>query len=502
MRLSFDSLVESCEAAIRAGQAPEAARLLNTVSPHKVPRVWRLKLANLCRRSGQVSLGMKFLSGLIHAQYGRRKIEPTSGELAEYAVLLLRSGAVIESLRTLEKVDTAQVPEALLYKAFAHFARWEYPQSIPHLDAYLRHPLAPYAELVGRVNLAAALVATTDYVRAAEVLSRNIEQARNMGASRLLGNCHELRAQIHIDLGEYAKAREDLNTAAQVFKSNDSPGGIFVEKWLAVIEGMEEGRADRLEFFRSRAQNRQDWESVREADLFLNKIRFRKDEFDHLYFGSPRAFYREMITRYTGRRPDSETYVYGRRGGSLMDIATGKVLDREGGEIPGRNMHLLMAALTRDFYRPRSMGGLFAEVFPGDHFNIFNSPDRLHQVLRRTRLWLRENSIPVRIEEDRGAYRLNFTGDFAFVVPLEVRAKDGAELALEKLSHIYPGPKEFSAREARELLGMPKTSFNRFIKWALENGKLRSFGKSTATLYHLAPEVLAGGIRQRQIDAA
>lgn len=481
---NYEALIQACESDIRLGRAQYAVRRLNTVNAYKVPRQWRLPIANLCRRTGQVALGLKLLSPAVYAEYNRKADPPSARELAEYSVLLLRSGSVAEALRTLDRVDHRQVPEAFLYRAFAHFARWDYPDAIPNLESYLQSKLSPYAELVGRVNLAAALVATTRYKQALEVLNQNIDLARSSGAARLLGNCLELRAQIRIDWDDYGQAKSDLNEAAAHFEGDPSASRAFVSKWLAVIDGLETHSIERLLAFRSESLNRKDWENVRESDLFISKIAFESQRFEHLYFGTSFPFYRSMIERYVGREVRSGEFIFGDPLGPRMDLSSGRIQGTDS-EIPGKNMHRLIAGLMRDFYRPRSLGGIFSEVFPGEHFNIFHTPDRIHQLMRRTRIWLRDQKIPVKIVEDRGTYRLAISGSFAFRIPMEVRAKDTDELQFERVRRAFAAKSRFSAREAREKLGLPKSTFNRLVRWALEHGRIRVSGASTATQYEL-----------------
>jgi tetratricopeptide (TPR) repeat protein len=490
----FAALIQACESDIRLGRSQDAARRLNSVNPYKVPRDWRLPVANLCRRTGQIASGLKLLLPIVYAEFNRKAEPPSARELAEYAVLLLRSGSVAEALRTLERVDVKQVPEAYLYRAFAHFARWDYPEAVPNLEKYLHFQLAPYAELVGRVNLAAALVATTRYQEALELLNVIIEKAKASGAVRLLGNSLELRAQIHIDWADYKSARANLNEAASLFSADPSVSQAFVTKWLAVIDGLETGSTERLMAFRSESLQRKDWESVRESDLFISKIAFDRQRFEHLYFGTSFPYYRKMIERYVGYKITSNEFLFGDPLGLRMDLVSGRVEGLET-EIPGKNMHRLIAGLLRDFYRPRSLGGIFDEVFPGEHFNIFHTPDRIHQLMRRTRIWLRENSIPIEIAEDHGTYRLVISGPFAFRIPLEVRAKESEELQFQRVREAFARKGRFSAREAREKLGLPKSSFNRLIHWAIAHGRIQISGASTSTIYEFVDSVGDGELK-------
>ena len=169
-----------------------------------------------------------------------------------------------------------------------------------------------------------------------------------------------------------------------------------------------------------------------------------------------------------------------------MDVMTGAV---DGGPSldAGRKCHHLVEVLVRDFYQPLKLGELFAELFPAEHFDVYSSPNRVHQLLFRTRAWMKSEKIPVEIKASNGDYALICTGDFAFRVPAERRPVDGYHQYLEKLRQVFNVGEEFSQPLAREKLRMPRTTFFRFSKWAVEAGKLEKIVSLRSTSYRLKP---------------
>ena len=481
---SLTDLLQECEADLRAGQGQQVAKRLAKLNSAKVPREYRLRLANICRRAGLIAVGLRLLSPVIHSETDRNNSDATSEELAEYAVLLQRSGALEEALSTLGRVDTDAVPAALLYRAFCRFNRWQYEEAIPDLKDYLKNPPSDYMKIVGQVNLAAALLATDRIDEAQRTLAQVIESARAQGFSRLVGNSLEMRAQVHITKNDFAQAKSDLDEAMSLFGPEQTLDHLFVRKWKAVLASIESSSPLPLMEFRQAAQAQRDWESVREADLFALKIQFDKDKLDHLYFGTPFGSYRERVRRKLGTAPEETSYIFGKPGSPTLDLLTGEI---EGFPhlTAGGKVHQCLEILTRDFYRPISLGGLFAELFPWEYFEIDSSPNRVHQIIRRTRRWLEDARLPMEVIEDASHYSVRITGDFALLVPLERGSVEWHELQLQKLRSTTSALDAFSASEARTKLGLSVASFKRLASWALEHGKFEKLGAGCATLYRL-----------------
>src|SRR5947207_870551 len=118
---SLEDLLKQCEELVRSGNVGTVHRRLASVKVSQVPRKLRLPLANLCRRSNLVHLGLKILAPLMLSKKGNLLGEATPHELAEYAALLQKSDALKEAKWTLQQVNELEAPEALLYRVFCHF---------------------------------------------------------------------------------------------------------------------------------------------------------------------------------------------------------------------------------------------------------------------------------------------------------------------------------------------------------------------------------------------
>ena len=477
----FKELIASCENEIRAGQSQKVAGLLTGLERSEVPLAFRLPLANLCRRVGLIGQGLKYLAPIIQADRDGASAA-SHGELAEYAALLQREGALHEALLLLARVDTREVPDASLFKAFCHFARWEYSAAIPYLREFLTAPVAPYMRLVGEANLASALIATGEHEEALSILSSLVSAARAGQFNRLLANCLEMRAQIWLRRSDFAAAKADLDAGTELASREKTLDLFLIQKWTAVLELLQKRDAKGLQTFRRRAVEADDWESVRESDLYLLKAEFDHAKFEHLYFGTPFAGYRAKIERELGRTPTTESFILGSRKGPRIEIERGLV-DGEDSLRFGGKTHRVLQILTRDFYRPASLGGLFADLFPEEYFNVFSSPNRVRQIVSRARRFFEAAGLPLVIEEHGGTYRLSVEGDVGLLVGREARTAEPHLDQIRKLSAVYS--EGFTSRQGREALALSPSSFKRLMSWAIEQGIAERVGATTSTYYVL-----------------
>jgi tetratricopeptide (TPR) repeat protein len=480
----YKALLHSCETWIRAGQIGKAAKLVGQLNTAQVGREWRLPLATMCRRTGQTAVGLRLLTPLVLSQAHKLLDTATGEEYAEYAVLLQRHGSVNEALKILEGLPADKVPESLLYRAFCHFNRWSYAAAIPVLEKYIEKAPTDYARLVGQVNLSAALAMTRHHDRALAVLAKALEECRRGKFARLEANCLEIRAQVFIQMQMFEKSCEDLELGLKILDQAQVHDTMFLRKWSAVLEAEESKSVFPLRELRADAERRHLWETAREADLQSLRIEFDPLIHERLVFGTPFPAFRERVQIETGVTALLRHIVIGDGSAGLLDVSTGEY---EGVPAlkPGSKTHQLIEILSRDLYRPAKVGGLFADLFPGEYFDIFTSPDRVHQILRRTRAWLREQKMALAIKESKGFYSLAITGEIALKVPLERKPASWFDIHLAKLQDAYAVGSVVPAESVRTHLEFTEAEYKRFIKQALEEGKFEKVGGGRSTSYRI-----------------
>jgi tetratricopeptide (TPR) repeat protein len=481
----FQKLIDACEAEVRSGNVQGLSSRLAKMNVARIPRAHRLPLANICRRAGLTAMGLRFLSPLMSP--ARDSDAPSSAELAEYAVLLQRLGAVGEALGVLEKVDTAVVPEAFLYRTFCHMSRWDYASAVNELKSYLDADLDAYSRRVGQVNLAVSFFYTGEIERSEELLNSMLNELKPASEfARLNANCFELRSQVYIEQGHLAKAEKDLDAAMAVFGAEQTVDQLFTLKGYAHVNAIKSGDPRPLELFREEALRRKHWESVRDTDLLRLKIRFDDGLFNYLYTGTPFPAYRERILTELNQPAPTSPFILGESHWPCLDLMTSeldgrRVLNR------GKISHQVLEILLRDFYRPFRLSALFAEIFPNQRFDLDTSKDRVHKALRRARKNWAAQGLPLTIAADGGNYRLKIQGDLAVRILRDRQGISGPRAHMEKLLLQLSPEQTFSSRQAREILELSPSSFKRFAAWAVNEGHLLRFGQGPSVFYQVAP---------------
>jgi len=460
----FRELIQRCDAEIRKGKSGIVETLLRNLELSQIPRSHAAPLAQICRRAGLYSTGLKILTRIVRP--AKKSEEPASEmELCEYAALLARIGSAREALSILSKLGGSQHPETHLQTALTHIMLWDYTLAIPGLREYLRGQPDAYAAAIAKVNLAACLIFTSAYSEALVLLE---EIVAGNPPPRVKGNCLELRTQVHIAQGHFSDAKRDLKRASEIFSADNSYDRLFVDKWHAVIAALESSDTSPMDELLARIRDKRHWNSLREIDFFSLKIRFDQRIFDKLYFGSPFDAYRERLLREFGREP-SETLIVGSGGGMILDVNHGSI-DGHGALNSGKKIHHLLIALTRDLYSPATVAALFFEIHPSQHFDIFSSPARIHQLIYRCRDWLKSEQLPLSIDIEADGFQLTCGPGIALKLN-RGRQFHPAQALLAQLE-LHFGAAEFSVKEAIEKCGLPRSSTHRNLKQLAGEGLL------------------------------
>jgi hypothetical protein len=473
----FKAFLEKCEALVREGRGREATLGLKRVkSVASVPRGDKLGYANLCRRTGLISRGLRALHPVVRPQ--RAVGEPASAqETAEYAALLQRAGATPEALLILNGLETRATPQVLLFRAFCHFNRWDYEAAEPNLREYLGLALTPYEKTVGQINLASALLVNGKWKEAGALLDELIAAALAQNYGRVAANALEMRAQARLSAGEFAAARADLNQAEELLRAESAQDVQFVHKWNAVGEALENGNLGKLLAYRARNVRQGIWENVREADLYLLRAKFHPRRFEHLYFGTPFAGYRARILRTLKTEvPAARYYLFGPGRGAVVDAESAG---------PTPKIQAAVSLLVSDFYRPYSAAGIFSELYPGEFYNVETSPNRVRRLLGRTAAHFRGQGWPLAVVQRAGRFHLKFLGPLRFLVPRDPSMRDANELRLARLSSQFGTADWFRTQDMREALAMSPSAFKRFAGWARAHDKMERSGATHATYYRI-----------------
>lgn len=480
--IDYGQLLAKCEDDIRNGLAHSAAKQLTSLNLTRVPREWRLPLAQICRRVGLYYKGIGLLSAIVYPRKGGSAPNATAGEKVEYGALLLRIGATDEAKSMLAEADENKAPECLLIQSYVAVTEWDLELALAVLDRYLKTPLDSYQYLVARANLGLAHLELRHHDVAAQILDEQIRACREGGHKRLLAASYSQRAQLHVQTHAFSAARRDIEEGQRHLESGQANNLLYVRKWKLILDGLESGKTAPFEELKRLALSDNSWEEVRLADLYSLKVKFKMEQFQHLIFGTPFAGFRNQMMHELGKFPERDFYVMGPKKSRRMDLHTGKI-NGEAVLTPGRQGHQLLEILLRDFYRPVRTAGIFSALFKDQHFDLNSSPNRVHSAVKRFRRWLDESRIPIDIDENGGFYSLQITGDFSFQIPLNREPVDFMDLHFEKLARAFEKRAKFSALEARDKLGFSRRTLQRVINWGIEHRRLERVGQHMDTTY-------------------
>jgi hypothetical protein len=196
--------IDTWDELIKEGRGGQVRLDIVKVNRAEIPRAELYRVANLARRVRLENWGMQLLYPIVRSE--KKEVFSSAEEICEYSNALMELGSLEEARNLLLAVSPREAPQALLYLAFLDFREWNSIGAGVHLRSYLKCPLDLYAQLVGQVNLAAALVQTPEWEEARGLLDQLELRARTEQRHLLLGNIFELRAQLDIQIKDWSAA--------------------------------------------------------------------------------------------------------------------------------------------------------------------------------------------------------------------------------------------------------------------------------------------------------
>ncbi|MBI4402806.1 MAG: hypothetical protein HY537_01515 [Deltaproteobacteria bacterium] len=488
--MHWQNTLDELDRLIREGHAQSARRKLFKLCTTKIPRSVTLPLASLARRVRLAGQGIRLLNPFVRSTR-KAPADASDAERVEYGACLLGIGATEEALNLFRQFDARKMPDVLLYEAFALVTQWDYAGSIPLLTTYLQNPqLSDYQRLVGKTNLAAACVHEKKLTGALALLETLIQETHRANLLLLQGYCLQLLAQGQILQQKWSAARQSLSGAASVLKDAGTLDEFFVRKWQAVLEvsknGPRSGSLIQLRKVASEARALGHWETQRDCELVEATVTRNKKLALYLHFGTPYPAFRSRIISEMGPtfRIPSEFVWDGSltaNARTIIDLKSGKLPNGSGLKV-GQTLHRLLVALCTDFYRPLRVAPLHYLLYPDEFYNPLSSPMRVHQAIKRLKIWFHQTAIPLTVEENNGTYRLVQKGSCAISIP---RDKACNSLKDYSLSLLRTGFKQtpFTAADAQNALNISRMSVLRLLQAATRAGTIQRTGTGSVTSY-------------------
>lgn len=457
-RTNWEHIIDRLEEDIRAGQTAQARKVLSATEILKAPRAFVSRLSSLARRAQFSALSLRLLLPYIHPRVQTRG-NATPEERLEYAYALQVVGAKNESVRILEGL-TAHDSRAHLALVFHYLAEWDYSSALMSLQRLLEAPkLSPYERSVIEVKRLRCLVGLEE--PGVEALYEQLmPELRKRNFHVLAAHTLEIMAQYWLQEKSFARARQMLTEAQSLILDRDGLYRLFNEKWTVVTDALEHQNPENLDRLRQRALAFSHWETLRDLDYYRSVLNPEGYWADWVYFGTPYPGFRAKLEKL--RVFPESTWVH--RQESIERRWDPWFPDNSQGDLA----HRFVAFLAKDHYRPARIGEVFLALFPDQYFDIDISPNRVHQIARRARQWLLDESIPLRLEEQAGTYRLQKSPSIALMGRKNFIRYTKTEFIFDRFRHLQP--QTLNLNEWSHLLGFSEMKTKRLLKYAQASG--------------------------------
>lgn len=491
--------LDDFERLIRQGKGDDVRRTLLKMPSKKIPRLNLVQFANIARRVGLRDIAVQSLHPVIRPQ--KLLVEPsTVSERTEYSAALIETGAVGEAQELLSEIEReGKDPRAFLYLAFSSFRNWQYGAAIKKLNSYLKFDLDTYQRLVGEVNLAAGLTFIAQTDAASELIEKLISQTFKNNYVLLLGNLHELKAQVQIQKKNFRGAIDSLNESERLIGTSGNISYLYAKKWRAIIDAQ---KAENLHKafnevlpVMEEARFRREWETLRDIDRQLGALFQDKYLAAKLTFGTPFSDYRKMIGQeFSKVKIPTEFFLTNRwqwqPNGRILEVESGCLDGKNIGLKPGALLHRFISVLVTDFYRPFSLGALFSHLFPDEFYNPFTAYDRLYQCAKRTREVFANEELPIEIRQQNYEFSLKVCGSVSLFMKINQMEHNSSGAAFYKnlfrdLSNRSAETGTFSAQDLAQELKVSVRTANRIIKDHAEAHCLAGVGGGKHKRYRL-----------------
>lgn len=452
MNLDWELLIKNVDELIKQGQVNEARRVLWAVSPKDIPRKYIVPVARLTRRTRMNYFTLRVLKPVIKTDHLFSGYS-TEEELALFAGALVRVGARNQGIKILSELEAHRNPDVLMFQVDAYFSEWNYKAAIPLLKKYLEfEQLSDYQILVGKLNLAASLVFEGLNGQAQDLLAVLRAEFKSKNYRLLYANSLELSAQVSLAQKKFSLASNQLELASKILKNESSSYGFFLMKWKTISDLIQfpnnKNVIEKIRLLKEESKKINDWESLRQIDFF-NSISAQNEKlFLHLMIGTPYVNYRSILRKKYGsevelpksyqfqitdkeRLPLSDEIAFTINKAHSLNIRDGKTdkCSLSYGQLP----HRLLMLLTKDFYRPLSVGEAFSLLYANEYFDPISSPERIRNLVSRINVWFKKSKIPLFVQSEFQMLHLVSKSQMILEVATENTVLNKNNLLLAKL---------------------------------------------------------------------
>jgi hypothetical protein len=275
-------------------------------------------------------------------------------------------------------------------------------------------------------------------------------------------------------MDDLAQADRALLEAEKLVNGVKALDRLWIDKWRAIFKAVTNKDVSYFEPVKFEALRRGHWETLRDLDFHSLKIKFERNTFLRLYFGSGSHFFRKRIEDEF-QKVDIPDGIDISANWAVSETHSGLnlVYDLSEELSPGSVPHSLLILLISDWYRRIRTGQIHACVFKGEHFNPGSSPNRVYQIVNRLRAALISQVPGLEIEQTNSLYRIMLENSRTTIhIPREMPEPDVDIIRLKLLS-TGTGSLEFQSKDVQACLKMSRSAANSLIRQWVESGLVR-----------------------------
>lgn len=470
---------------IKQGQLDQAKQALNGIDPRALSRSEVVDYCALLRRAGLILKALEVLHPVIYPK-GRKIVQAHESEKLEYASSLVRLEIFTEAERILQTVTVHSHPEVLIRRSFIRIAYWDYEQANHLLMNYIEHPKAqPYEKLIAQVNLLQGLVSLEKTQEARELLRSLIQNLDAEKNKFLLSAVYEFAAELERINKDYKSALGWIEKAKVLLRDSKSIDGFLLRKQEALVlcySPRGQKHIPLLLELQKEAQQIKQYESFRDLDLHLALLTQDLSRLNKVYWGSSSEFFKQRVLNLaTAQRlkVQTDSYQFKKNKGVCFDLQSGNMKSLAASQSPTsmksqQAVHRLLRTFLCEFYKPLQLMDLFNGVFPNEIFFPQSSADKMYQLLKRARQFLKNSDLPLTIHYQKKNYKLKIEGNFTLTAGISFSAPWEKQLR-DQFKH-----KRFQVEETMQLWSCSYRTAMRRLQTMKQQNKLIKVGETRA----------------------
>lgn len=489
----WPKFLSEIESQVIQGHHQDVKIALQKLNLKQIPRAFAAPIGEVAWRISEPLITLKILNRFVFPE-NSFELKPSDKEKFVYATALANLGAVDEAIDLFNSINDQSEPEVNLRKSMAYFRVWNYPAAIPLLKNFLQQQnVSPYRKLIGKVNLAAALVVDSKFPHAQSLLREIQAECTDGNYLLLLGNCYELQAQCYFLLKDFDLSLAHVEKSIELLKNQGGEFALFAEKWKVICEAFKNNDSQSLQnlkTFNQKAILHGQWETARECDLFEAVLTQTEELARKVIMGTPFEYYRQRARGFFLKNIVPQGHfdlILGSVNSKKPSFVFNPYEIQNGIEGLHSKPQLLsfFEALTMDFYKPNHIGLLFQRIYKNEKFNPFTSPKRVLSLIKRLNDWFIDNKVPLRVRMKKSEFALITDGSVSVRVSIHRAknlSKNEGQLTTLKL---HFKDRTFSTQNVASKLEISKSSAQTLIFQAIEQGHVSKKGTGRATTYTL-----------------